>query len=345
MINCPQIFITSRPESRIRAAFRLPLLKPYTVVILLHDVERKLVDEDIHLYLQTQLAKAVQNRSGVDVSEPWPSDTEIETLVRKAGGLFIFASTTCKFVASDYGDPRELLQLIVELPDNTAHEGSLGVDALYTRILQDNYASIPRNLNITERLQMILGAVVLSFNPLSLHSASILLQVKPELVKSSLRPLHSLLLVPEEATEPIRVFHKSFTDYITTAERCQDSRLRIVPSFHHSQLAIRSLQLMNATLKKNICELLPYTMNLDISDLLQRRKEFIGDALEYACNFWGRHLCLSFLDHDQLGVVIDLLREFMGRHLLSWLEVMSICNELRAAVTALQSVKELLVKV
>lgn len=340
-----KFFITGRPESRIRSGFRLPLLKPHTEVFLLHGVERTSVDHDIKLYLRTRLAEIVQNRSGLDLTEGWPSSEEIDILVQKSGGLFIFASITCEFIASEHGDPQDLLQTVVSIPDGTSYEGSWGVDALYGRILEDNYASVHRKLGILERMQAILGAIVLGFNPLSRTTIATLLGIKLADVWTSLRPLHSLLLIPDAPTEFIRVFHKSFPDFITDSERCTLPMFCIQPSVHHTQLAIRCLQLMKTNLKKNICNLPRYVMNKDVKDLLIRRKECIGDALEYACRFWAQHLCLASIAEGELGTVTSLLEELMQKHLLSWLEVSSICNELPAAAASLHDIQHWLVKV
>lgn len=349
MDSIPSIkfFITGRPEPRIRSGFRLPLMKPHTEVMLLHEIEPTVVDQDIRLYLKTQLPKIVQNRSGVDISRPWPSDHEIDVLVRKSGGLFIFASTTCRFVASEHGHPHNLVRKIVDLPDNTANEGTMGIDQLYTRILEDNYASAPRTLEITERLQTILGAVVLLFNPLSRASMSTLLCIETDEIWTSLRLLHSLVLVPdyEKSTTPIRIFHKSLPDYLTDQKRCTSPQFYIQPSVHHLKLAICCLQLMNANLKKNICNLPRYVMNQEVGDLYTRRRECIGDALEYACRFWAKHLCLANNVGDDLRDVTALLQEFMAHNFLSWLEVLSICDELRIAAAALHDVQGCIAKV
>ena len=44
-----KFFVTGRPERRIRAGFRLPLLKEATDVFVLHDVKPRLVNNDIQI--------------------------------------------------------------------------------------------------------------------------------------------------------------------------------------------------------------------------------------------------------------------------------------------------------
>lgn len=102
---------------------------------------------------------------------------------------------------------------------------------------------------------------------------------------------------------------------------------------------------MNAKLKKNPYDLPRYVMNRDVDDLFVRRKHHVGDALEDACLSWVKHLCSAFMDDDDRKNVMRLLQEFMEQNLLPWIEVLSICSELRTAVSALHDIQVWLAKV
>ena len=52
-----KFFITGRPEPCIKSGFRLELLRPLTDVFVLHDIEPRLVDADIQLFLKYELSK------------------------------------------------------------------------------------------------------------------------------------------------------------------------------------------------------------------------------------------------------------------------------------------------
>ena len=129
-----KFFITGRPEPRIRSGFRLAALRPVTEVFKLHDVERPLVDIDIKLFLRTRLTEIAKNRSHCNVSEDWPLTSDINVLCEKAAGLFIYASTAVKFVASQHHQPPKRLALFISLPQNTTHEGDSGIYSLYLEI-------------------------------------------------------------------------------------------------------------------------------------------------------------------------------------------------------------------
>lgn len=341
-----KIIITGRPETHIRAAFRIPSLRPHLEIKLLHEVDRSSVDKDIELFLRTRLSDLVSSRSDVDLTLPWPSDTEICVLVRKSGGLFIFASTAYMFIASAFDNPEDRLGLLVGMPESTSHEGPSGVDSLYTRIFEEHSTLYTPQFNGSlQRLRLILGAVIFAFNPLSRESLAKLLGLKLSDVSTSLRPLHSVLLVPDSDKVPIRIFHRSFPDYLMDPERCTNPSFRLDTKDQHAKMTLCCLELMKTKLERNLCKLPRYAMNCDVEDLISRRQEFIGDALEYACMFWAKHLRAGGKPHDQTEALICLLYHFFQQHLLAWLEVLSIMNELRVAVYALDGLKVWLLEV
>ena len=92
-----KFFITGRPEPRIRKGFRLPSLSPQTETLLLHEVERGNVDEDIRMFLEYHLKELVKDRSDLNLPTPWPTPEEIQILTSKAAGLFIYAFTVATF--------------------------------------------------------------------------------------------------------------------------------------------------------------------------------------------------------------------------------------------------------
>jgi hypothetical protein len=234
MSNIPtaKFFITGRPEARIRSGFRLKSLLPITEVLKLHEVKPEVVDNDIKLFFQSQLADLAENRSDCDSMGDWPSPSDVEILCKKAAGLFIYASTVIKFVATG-GLPTDRLGLITSLPESTAKEGRSGVDRLYTKVLQQAFIDFPpEDTQSYLQFQSVVGAVLLIFNPLSIRGLSDLLGPSTQHIKNTIRSLHSLLLVPESTEDPIRIFHKSFPDFLLDPQRCEDKKFFIEPASH-----------------------------------------------------------------------------------------------------------------
>jgi len=343
-----KFFITGRPEPRIRSGFRLPALRPITEVLKLHDVKRPLVDVDIKLYLRTRLVDIARNRSHCDVTEDWPPPSDIDILCEKAAGLFIYASTAIKFVACRHHQPPRRLKILISLPQNTAHEGESGINALYTEILRQAYYDLgpddrnPDNQEVYRRFRSAVGAVLLVFNPLSMESLSSLLHDfnTPSDISTTLNPLHSLLLVPEDIEDSIHTFHKSLPDFLMDSKRCQDTQFFVDPSVHHTEILLSCLHLMEERLKKNICNL-EYCADLsDVNDLSTRRKEYIGEALGYACKFWTKHLMKSPSSGPDVEEVQKAIDKFFTTHLLFWIEVLIIMGNLDASVHSINDIQQ-----
>ena len=336
-----KFFITGRPESRIRSGFRLKPLYPITEVLRLHDVERTSVDADIKLYFRTQLSKIAEMRSDCDLTKQWPSSYDIDVLCKKAAGLFIYASTVVKFVASENHLPTERLTLIITLPQKTAYEGKSGVDLLYTQVLEQAFHDVDSSeQEFYSCFKTVLGMVVLAFNPLPVKALSDLLRMSN--ISTTLRSLHSLLLVPDpgKTEDPIRAYHKSFPDFLTDANRCGDKWFFVDPKVHHVEILLLCLKLMKEKLKRNIYNLDDHIVLSDIKDLSAQKKNIIGDALQYACNFWTKHLLEIPGSSSHVKEVEEAIDEFFTTNLLYWIEVLVLTGNLGIGVYAMNDVEQ-----
>jgi len=340
-ISNVKFFITGRPEPRICSGFRLQSLTPITEVLKLHEVKPEAVDGDIALFLQTQLANLAQNRSDLDLTEDWPNSSDINILCKKAAGFFIYASTVVKFVASESSLLTERLSLITSLPQSTTKEGRSGVDQLYTKVLQQAFSDVHAdNSQQYLRFQTVVGTVMLTFNPLSIKSLSELLEYNTSLIHNTIRSLHSLLLVPESTEDPIHIFHKSFPDFLMDPDRCGDKRLFVDPAGHHVEILLACLRLMEKELKKNICNLDDHAVLSEVKDLKAHKKEYIGGGLEYACQFWTRHLLEIPDSSPHVEEVQRTIDKFFGVHFLHWVEVLVLTENLSVGVYAMNDIEQ-----
>jgi len=340
-----KFFITGRPEPRIRSGFRLELLQPHTDVLRLHDVKPALVDSDIKLFLKTQLTEIIKDRSTCDLMEDWPSSDDIDALCKKAAGFFIYASTVVKFVASDCDPPDERLALIVSLPQDTSHEGKAGIDILYNQVLGQAFHG--RDEAFYLHVRLVVGTVLLIFNPLSTKALSDLLRncTTQSRISSTLRALHSLLLVPDNKDDPIRIFHKSFPDFLMDPGRCIDTRFSIDPQIYHREILLSCLNVMKGGLKRNICNLDNLTPLRKVEDLPALRAVHVGDALWYACRFWTAHLVRTSASSPGVEEVQKEIDEFFTTKLLYWIEVLSLMGNLDVGVYALNDIEQWYMKV
>jgi len=334
-----KFFITGRPEPRIRSGFRLELLCPHTEVLRLHDIKADLVDSDIKLFLKTKLTHITKNRSGCNFTEDWPSPQDVDALCEKAAGLFIYASTIVKFVASQYHPPNERLALIISLPQDTSHEGKSGINLLYTQVLGQAFHDVDEDFYLT--LRSVVGAVVLASHPLSIQTLSDLLGNcgTPAGIYNALRPLHSVLLVSANIEDPVQIFHKSFADFLTNPKRCTDIHFFINPQIHHREILLSCLNLMEERLKKNICDLDDYAFLGDVEDLPTLQRAHIGDALEYACCFWATHLRETTGSSIGIKEVQQAIDRFFTTCFLFWVEALSLLENLEIGVYALSEIE------
>ena len=341
-LSLVKFFITGRPEPRIRTGFRLPLLKSITQVFLLHEIDLTCVDNDIQLYLTQKLIPIASQRSDLDLPNPWPHDNEIKALTKKSSGLFIFAATMVRFIESGHHNPDQRLQLLLSEVDNTMHEGHAGIDSLYSQILLYAFSDIHEPGEFAD-IKHVLGAIILAFNPLSQRELSILLGVPMSLISTTLRHLHSVILVPSDETKKICIFHKSFPDYLQDYKRCTNARRLIDPETHHSDMALQCLELVG-DLRRNPCSLPPFTMNQDIQDLPQLLEDKIGGGVQYACTYWAGHLRLSPTSGDFVEQTVDSATNMLEDAPV-WIEVMSLENHLGEVIHSMNGLLDWLDKV
>ena len=335
-----KFFITGRPEPRIRSGFRLESLAPIPEVPKLHEVKPEAVDRDIELFFQTQLASLAKNRSDLDLTEDWPSSLDIKILCKKAAGFFIYASTVVKFIGFGIDPPTERLSLITSLPGSTTEEGKSGVDQLYTKVLQQAFFTIQADNNQGYlRFRTVVGTILLIFNPLSIKGLSELLGCGTHQIRSTIRYLHSLLHVSENTEDPIRIFHKSFPDFLTNPSRCQEKEFHVEPAAYHTEILLSCLRLMEKRLRKNICNLDDYAVLTEVKDL-STHKDNIGDALGYACQFWTRHLLEIPSSSPHAEEVQRAIDKFFTVHFLHWVEVLALTRNLGVGVYAMSNVEQ-----
>jgi hypothetical protein len=342
-----KFFVTSRPEKHIREGFRLKELKLATKTMILHEVSIHSLDDDIMVFLRTRLTStdAFANRSDVNLPQPWPTDDQLRALMKKSGGLFIFASTVIKLILDKDGSPRKTLNSILSQHDGFADEGTSGIDELYSQVLGRAFSAKPDKLSSTRRA--ILGLLVVASDPLSATTIADILQLEyTDDVKTCLRSLHSLLIVPDDPSQPIRFHHKSFPDFLTDPARCTDPRFFIAKNEHHIVVVQGCFRIMDSKLKRNICGLTRYSKNSDLNS--SERDKYIDESLRYSCRYWHRHLLNDSQrtwDERMQDASGRLLEEWLKTKLLEWFEVLALLDDLGRAVEALNDVKEWLISV
>jgi hypothetical protein len=330
-----KIFITSRPEQLLRVGFNRQNPESYSRLIL-HDIERDIVNADIKLYVAERLVEMVDGRSDFQNSmNSWPPEDKVDVLAHRAGRLFIFAKTICDYIGGPGGNISDRLDAASSSyrgsddPSGDTFDTS-ELDKLYRDILD---RAIPGQPKERDRLKQILAAVVNIRNPLSACGLGTLLRIDSRMIKSSLASLHAVVSVPQSLFEPVSTFHASFPDCLAESNRSHQHHLPL-PQSHH-MLAKSCLSLMDSSLKENICDLDGRPANDDIAN--ETIATYISEGLSYACVYWASHLAAAGKKEIQnADDVRQLLDEFLHEHVLHWMECLSLLRQLHVAIESLR---------
>ncbi|KDR78527.1 hypothetical protein GALMADRAFT_29439, partial [Galerina marginata CBS 339.88] len=125
--------IASRPEKAIRDSFNDQPLFAMTDRLILD--EKYDPDDDIRLFL-VESFESVKRTHELRLLLPpvWPSNDDINRLVRKSSSQFIYAATVVKFMKSSLQRPNEQLDIILGVTAAGTATPFAELDALYTTI-------------------------------------------------------------------------------------------------------------------------------------------------------------------------------------------------------------------
>ncbi|KAF9234908.1 hypothetical protein BU15DRAFT_78539 [Melanogaster broomeanus] len=146
-----------------------------------------------------------------ETSSPWPAQHDVEMVVQRSAGLFIFAATVVKFVGDKHNSPVARLEEVLR-------GGISAGSRLFTSDLDILYFDVLRMTPDAHRTRLVLGFVVFAFSPLSTRGLNSLLsqfQIDASVV---IKNLHSVLVAPDSGDSgAVRIYHTSFRDFISTS--------------------------------------------------------------------------------------------------------------------------------
>ncbi|PVG00496.1 YVTN repeat-like/Quino protein amine dehydrogenase [Serendipita vermifera] len=322
-----KLFVTGRPEAKIRQALARSNVKSQIQPLQLHEIEHSIVRGDIGIYLDHHFELMVEVHT--HLSSGWPSKTDVEALGDLAGDLFIFAATAIKFLNNPEEDPEDKLTLILT---NVHSRGQ--IDSLYKQVL-DSAFDAGRDKSLLKDFRDVMGAIVCLKEPLTLRGLQTLLDLPRSSVRKVVTRLYSVVVTPDTDDENIRLIHPSFPDYLTDQRRCTEKQYFLDEPVLNAGIAGRALKCMLKELRRNICNLEdPMILNEDITDLPHRLSCHIPPHLRYACFHWASHL-YSVKPTKNL---LELLHSFAVTKLLAWLEVLILYGRLDLALSSIKLV-------
>ncbi|KAL9584907.1 MAG: hypothetical protein Q9212_001841 [Teloschistes hypoglaucus] len=307
-----RLFLTSRQDTPIRLGFeKIPEDQHH--VFVLHSISSSVVEPDLLTFFRHEL--------NMDVSKQWPSEADMARLVERAGGLFIWAATACRFIKGGKRLARKRLASILD-GDSVMKGSEKKLDEIYMMILVQSISGDYDDQDREELLELfreVVGSIVILFDPLPTAALVRLLDKPKEEVDQTLNDLHSVLEVSKDPGRPIRVVHPSFHDFLLSQERCTNVQLWVDEYKTHRDLFVSCIKLMTASLKQDICELgRPGTRAAEVDET--RMDEYLPWELRYACRYWVEHLRRSRVDLAGARRV----NTFFQEHLLHWLEALGL---------------------
>jgi hypothetical protein len=327
-----KIFITSRPDASIENMFSRADFQEKSDGLALHrDIEDSIVHGDIRRYLRYELDELAVDHLKVTIPPSFPLEEQFVALQDRAGTLFIYARTALEFVKNPNTDPRRQIELLLSTDPRDASHGFGELDTLYMHVMSQ---ALKHSGIKPQAVRDLLASLVILREQMKVAALAAINGIKKEDCQAIIRSLASVILYDHAFEESIRLIHLSFSDFLLDCDRSTDAHVVDV-SAHHLRLAERCLRIMNECLRKDICEVGdPSPFNTEVTDLNQRLDCYVPPQLRYACRFWHVHLELA--GTVSVGVASHLM-DFCEKHLLHWLELLSLLDELPVVLASMTS--------
>ena len=226
-----RIFIASRPEWAIRTALG-PGGDLHQVAYCIPLSDKYDASGDMDRYLQRRFEDI-----GLRIGNPqWFTQDDINTLVKSASGQFIYVATVFKYITERRSSPTERLKIVLTWTPNERQRARPfeALDRLYTNILsvaKNAYEAVDthhgRDFLLLFRAHHIsvTGFLPGSFNvyyPADVLSALLGLEARAE--ESLISDLRSLMALEKDVDGELRLrlYHKSFSDFLEEESRSKD---------------------------------------------------------------------------------------------------------------------------
>jgi hypothetical protein len=281
-----RFLLTSRPEPGIHRSFTSSLVVGQSNVLRLSLTESK---GDIRKYFLKELEALWPKQERIRCGGPsaWPSNSDLDKLVEKSEGLFVYAATAVRHIKGK-GAPDNQLKDVLKLHN--------GLDDLYIQVIKEamEWACC----------DIVLGCLMYFRYPLSINDLFTNLhavdgRLTSQGVSYALNGCHSILAIPNFDT-PIEPHHASLRDFLIDPLRSKD--LFRAPSPSHGRLMYGCLSAITRAFSNGT------------------------HPPEYALISWDYHAC-SFLstagNSDELAglnnAIRDLFREIDLNWVINWM--------------------------
>jgi len=308
-----KVLISTSPSPHVTAALQvIPITR---TEFCLHDVDRGLVNRDIERYLFEVLCT---NATVVDrLSRSWPPQNLLDKLVKKAGGLFVYAS----FIGEQFrllGTSK--LEDIADQP-GSEYEGNLGLNRFYGKILKPFFVIYSEEME--RQWRDILWTLTHLWESIPVDDFGQLVGITKQDLHERLLALQAIVVISGDK-QLLRPIHPSLRDWLTDENRALPALL-VEPTVVHREIALRLLDCMLREFDRS-------------SPMSPPEKDIITpdgsatDLFDYACRYWAAHLTRTCAD-DHLQTQLEM---FLQARLVFWIEKLDHNRELMVAAKALE---------
>ncbi|KEP45895.1 putative vegetative incompatibility protein HET-E-1 [Rhizoctonia solani 123E] len=313
-----KVIVTSRPDSDIRSFFD----QPNTVSVSRCDLQSYSAANDIRAFINVTLGD-------IAIRDEWPADG-VSRLCAKAGELFIWAATACKFIIKADDTQDRFRQLTDE---STPGVGFNVLDALYMAVIRNSMADQADDSILNMR--RCIGAIVtISMRqPVPIEVLCKIMQpyMKSGVLRKVVGRLGAVIYSDAHLAGAIRVLHPSFADF--AMDEARSSIFWVSPIDRNIEVSVGCMSTMEHELRFNICDLeTSHLLNSKVSDLESKIEANISGQLAYSCVYWINHV----MDCDDKAVARSVANILDNPRLLYWLEVLSVLRRVDVAVKELR---------
>jgi hypothetical protein len=323
-----RILLTARPEEDvIRGLASLPSVQH----IRMESIDKKLTIADLTSFVAKELSGIAD-----ELEMEWPQMGWQDELVRKAGDLFIWASTACRFIINKgHGGTNYSKRLKLILSESPESRLLTPLDDLYRTVLRSTFEE--QDIDATTRFKAVVGKILAVKVPLSGNALSDFLEAEDSasdinawsVIKSVVPYLGSVLIGSTESNTPLQISHLSFNDFLTVPSRSEAFFIDIKEQT--KLMATLCLDIVNKYLKRDICDIDDFVApNPKIEDVRKLMAKF--EILQYVCRHWVDHVVDLETCEKSL---LDQIWTFVSRNALHWIEALSLTKQLGYGIGSL----------
>lgn len=295
----------------------------------------------ISLFIKDQFDKI---RKDYHESPDWPGEEKIHKLCKKADGLFLYASTVCRFIGEHAALVKERLDLIL-----TTNNTTKSLYKIYATVLEE---SLPKNCHdrtelkhLHKKFHNVVGSLIVLFDELPLLNLAKLIEKEEKDINLALTNLGSVIDIPDRPDRAIKLLHPSFRGFLVDKRSAQffvdrekgSAQFLVNSGSAHRYLFRKCLQIMETSLRHDLCNFKSPGISserIEESDI----EKGIPIHVQYACQFWAYHFRKSQVRESDYNIIY----KFLERTTLLWLEALAVMGYISDGLSMIKLIAKML---